>query len=147
MIKSRGFTLLELMIIVAVIGILAAIAYPNYQNYVTRTKRADMMTELQNIGRQIESLKLAAGRGNYSNVNITSLLGDYPKRGTALYTITVADTNKGGEAVTSLQMGKWTLTATPKSNTSQAQDGALSLRYDGYKCRGTACGMGNEWQN
>lgn len=38
--KMRGFTLIELMIVVAVIAILASIAYPSYTNYVTKTRRA-----------------------------------------------------------------------------------------------------------
>lgn len=38
--QMRGFTLLELMIVVAVIAILAAIAYPSYTDYVTKTRRA-----------------------------------------------------------------------------------------------------------
>ena len=39
-IRSRGFTLIELMIVVAIIAILAAIAYPTYVNYITKTRRA-----------------------------------------------------------------------------------------------------------
>ncbi|TAM96008.1 MAG: prepilin-type N-terminal cleavage/methylation domain-containing protein [Rhodanobacteraceae bacterium] len=39
-VRSRGFTLIELMIVVAIIAILAAIAYPTYINYITKTRRA-----------------------------------------------------------------------------------------------------------
>lgn len=39
--KNRGFTLIELMIVVAIIAILATIAYPSYQNFAMRNRRAD----------------------------------------------------------------------------------------------------------
>ena len=87
--RQQGFTLIELMIVVAIIGVLAAIAYPSYQRYVIKTKRTDMMTELQNIASQIESRKLA--QGSYTNAG-TGLNASFPRSGTALYTITLAHT-------------------------------------------------------
>jgi type IV pilus assembly protein PilA len=46
---QQGFTLIELMIVVAIIGILAAIAIPQYQNYVTRAKWADNISAVESV--------------------------------------------------------------------------------------------------
>jgi prepilin-type N-terminal cleavage/methylation domain-containing protein len=47
--SRRGFTLIELMIVVAIVGILAAIAIPQYTNYVYRAKRTEAMSMLSSI--------------------------------------------------------------------------------------------------
>ena len=44
--RSKGFTLIELMIVVAIIGLLARIAFPSYQDYVRRGKSGEATTEL-----------------------------------------------------------------------------------------------------
>lgn len=134
---EKGFTLIELMIVVAIIGVLAAIAYPSYQQYVIKTKRTDMMSEMQNIGSQIQSRKLA--QGSYSNALIAGLGGDYPENN-AIYTVSFTPNPLTSE---------WNVVATPIPSTQMFNDGTLTLDYQGIKCRGDnadkKCGSGDEW--
>ena len=132
--KEGGFTLIELMIVVAIIGIISAIAYPSYQGYIERGIRADTMAEMQNIATEIESRKLAQGR--YSNDLLTGLGGDYPAD-KALYEVTFSP-----NPLTS----QWEISAKPKSGSRMASDGTLTLSSAGQKCRGTTCGTGDEWK-
>ena len=132
--KQQGFTLVEMMIVVAIIGVLAAIAYPSYQQYVIKTKRTDMMSEMQNIASQIESRKMA--QGSYAEIVTTNLMGSYPRQGTALYTI----------AANTIPLTRtWTIIATPTPNTQMSNDGTLTLNHQGVKCRDSVCGSGDEW--
>lgn len=56
--KTKGFTLIELMIVIAIIGILAAVAYPAYTNSVKRAQRADAMDALLSLAGRMEEYYL-----------------------------------------------------------------------------------------
>nr|WP_312540254.1 prepilin-type N-terminal cleavage/methylation domain-containing protein [Moraxella sp. CTOTU47616] len=153
--RQQGFTLIELMIVVALIGVLAAIAYPSYQRYVIKTKRTDMMTEMQNIASQIESQKLAMGR--YTDIPLASVLMGNVTAGTvsypatnSLYDVSIWDastTNAEKMIGNNITNRQWEIRAVPRTAKQMANDGTLTLNAQGLKCRGALCGTGKEWNN
>ena len=55
---QKGFTLIELMIVVAIIGILAAVAIPAYQNYIAKSQVSRVMGELGSLKTAVEACVL-----------------------------------------------------------------------------------------
>jgi len=79
--KARGFTLIELMIVVAVVAIIAAIAFPSYQNQVQKTRRADAHTALLGAAQTLE--RCFTRNNSYLNCDVPNTSPD------GFYTITV----------------------------------------------------------
>ena len=59
--KQQGFTLIELMIVVAIIGVLAAIAVPQYQNYVAKSEASSALATISGIRTNVETYVLEKG--------------------------------------------------------------------------------------
>ena len=154
---QNGFTLIELMIVTAIIGILAAIAYPSYQGYVERTNRADMMSEMQQVASRIEANKINYKR--YDRIPLSSILSgtpatdgsvSFPSSGTVLYKVTIGTGTWGEEgwATSTGTLGgrNWTIRAIPVTGQRMASDGSLTLDSTGQKCRDSYCGADSEWK-
>lgn len=103
MTRQRGFTLIELMISVAVIGILTAIALPQYRDYIERSRRADGRAALLKAAQWLE--RAASIRGEYPD-----LTSEAAMKGVGLYE---SDAKKFNVSMTARTMTTYTLQATP----------------------------------
>jgi type IV pilus assembly protein PilE len=130
--KNTGFTLIELLIAVTIIGILAALAYPSYQQYVIRTNRSEAQQFMLMVANREEQYLLNSrqyGTCCAPDVNPNELNLSVPSRMQQFYTVAVVPNNDDTPP-------SYIITATPKLSTIQANDELLTLDSQGAKTHG-----------
>lgn len=126
--KDKGFTLIELMIVVAIVAIIAAVAYPSYQQYVKRTKRTEVQSYLMELSHKTASFKLV--NRNYEGLTLNTIGSAYfPVSGSPNYSIEI-ETLQNAEGKTNQIF----FVAIPLASGSQKGDGVISLSTTGEQC-------------
>lgn len=114
----RGFTLIELMVVVAIVGILAAVGYPAYTEHIRQSRRVDAQTALMELVQFME--RHYTTNGSYTGASLPFTVS--PKSGTAYYNLSLTSAAQ-----------TYTLTATPTTVQAGDKCGTLSLNQTGLR--------------
>lgn len=124
---SRGFTLIELMVVIAIVGILASIAVPSYQESVRKARRGQAKADLAEAAQAME--RYYTVNNTYVGADLAALgMSQSPKQGDPRYTLGFSG------AVTA---SSFTLRAQPLGGQAEDKCGALSISNTGVKSPNT----------
>ena len=141
--KSAGFTLIELMVVVVIVAIFAAITIPSYETYITRAHKSKAQSEMLKVAERLESYKgkqlsyagyiperQASAKGKI-NIPYGAATNNYD------YQIMIVDINDSTKALEDSTLGQgWRMIATPNQTKNNALRNSEYLLLDskGVRC-------------
>ena len=128
--RARGFTLIELMVTVAVVAILAAIAFPSYAMFMKKSRRGDAEATLMDLAQRQQQYLLDT-RTYAPNWN--TLVPALPADVSAYYNIQFCQTSATCPAAPGGAPPTYAIVATPIAGSPQDGDSTLTLDYTGVK--------------
>ncbi|MGB9191858.1 type IV pilin protein [Acinetobacter sp.] len=161
--KSAGFTLIELMVVVVIVAIFAAIAIPSYETYIARANKSKAQSEMLKIVERLENYKgKQLSYAGYIPEHQTSTKGEinipYDSASNYDYQIRIVDINDSTKSLEDSTIGQgWKMIATPNQMKGNALRNSEYLLLDsrGVKCMtkdslalsSTSCGDNTkEWK-
>lgn len=130
---QKGFTLIELMIVVAIIGILAAVAYPSYQESVAKSRRTDAQRALMEAEQYMR--RYFSARDTFMGITLPAGLTTSPRAGSgaAAYNIELIEGGAVVATTTAASASTFALRATRTGSMAADRCGDLSVTNTGVK--------------
>ena len=131
--QQRGFTLIELMVVVAIVAILAAIAIPSFQGQILKSRRTEAITSLQDIQLKLERWRV--DHASYADPGGATSYPATPPTGHYEFQITAAAATPND----------YIISATPQGGQADDSCKTLTITNSGGVVTKSASGTGNCW--